>query len=244
MPVMKIVALVPARGGSKRIESKNLQLIGGMTLVERKVVQLRQAPSICEVYVGSDDERILEAGARAGAVPIMRNPIACDEAVSPANVMIADFVSRVEADVIVWAHCTNPFIYAEQYGAAVARFLSNKGRGYDSLLSVTKIQAHMWNHHGFPCNYDPYAPKHTLARDLDPVFFQDGGIFIQDASDFRQNSYFFGRRPFLHELDAMTGFDINTPDELEMARLIQPTMDARAEFAAAAGSLIARHQAA
>jgi CMP-N-acetylneuraminic acid synthetase len=239
---MRIVALVPARGGSKRIESKNLQLIGGKTIVERKVIQLRQVQSIHEVYVGSDDKRILDAGARAGAIPVIRNPIACDEAVSPANVMIADFVMRVEADVIIWAHCTNPFIYGEHYSAAIEQFLTNKSQGYDSLLSVTKIQSHMWNRHGFPCNYNPYAPKHTLARDLDPVYFQDGGIFIQDASDFRQNSYFFGRRPFLHELDAMTGFDINTPYELEMARLIQPMMDARAGFVG--HEVIARNRAA
>jgi CMP-N-acetylneuraminic acid synthetase len=239
---MKIVALVPARCGSKRIESKNLQLIGGTSIVERKVGQLRQAKLIHEVYVGSDGKAILDAGVRAGAIPVMRDPVACDEAVSPANVMIADFVKRVEADVIVWAHCTNPFIYGEQYDAAIERFLANENQGYDSLLSVTKIQSHMWNHHGFPCNYNPYGPRHTLARELEPVYFQDGGIFIQHAADFRRNSYFFGRRPFLYQLDAMTGFDINTPDELEMARLIQPLMDSRAGFAGS--DMSARNRAA
>jgi len=225
----QISAFIPARGGSIRVPNKNLAILGGCSLLARKIVQLKEA-GILSIYVGSDSQDILVEAERFGAVPILRDVDACDEQKSSANDMIRDFLARARAEHVLWAHCTNPFIYADIYKKAVSSYFNCISAGYDSMLSVTKIKSHMWSKHGFPLNYNPYLEKHTLAKELDPVYFQDGGFFMQPYINAIENSYFFGRRPYLFEVDSINGFDINTPDELRMARILSKCMDDMMRF--------------
>lgn len=228
---MEVVALIPARGGSVRVKNKNLLQMGGLSLLARKIIQLKGA-GVDKVYVGSDNLDILKESEKFGAIPIERDPVACDESRSCANDMIKDFVERITGDIAIWAHCTNPFLYSSHYINALEEFQDKviNANIFDSLLSVTKIQSHMWNEKKQPENYNPWAKTHTLAKDLAPVYFQDGGIFIQKLQDFRANSYFFGTRPYLYEVDYISSFDINFPEEVEMANLIFHGLDKKNEF--------------
>lgn len=225
------IALIPVRAGSKRVENKNLAVVGGITLLERKIIQLQEA-DITEIYVGSDSEEYLKIAKNRGAIPIRRDDRACDESVASANQMISDFSSRIDGDKIaLWCHCTNPFIYSSIYRDALNVFLEKfNANKYDSLISTFKVQSHMWNENFTPANYDPYKEKHTLAKELSPVYFQDGGIFIQKLSEMKLNSYFFGAKPYLYEIDYINSLDINTVDELKMATLIAPILDRANNF--------------
>lgn len=72
---------------------------------------------------------------------------------------------------------------------------------------------------GGPINYDPWAKHHTLARDLPPVLFQDGAIFIQPRGQMLANRYFFGRHPLLFTVpDAEVG-DIDTRRDYDLCTL-------------------------
>ncbi|MGG5890606.1 cytidylyltransferase domain-containing protein [Falsiroseomonas sp. HC035] len=221
----RILALMPVRRGSVRIPNKNLQLMAGQPLVVRKVKQLQQSRHVTQVVVGTNCPEARSLALAAGASVVDRDEAACDEAVSPANIMIGDFVKRVNADIIVWSHCTNPFLYARHYDAAIDAFLEAETEGADSLLSVIRMQSHMWNEHGFPINYNPYGPKHALAKTLAPVFFQDGGIFIQRHANMLLNSYFFGRQPKLFEVEFPYSHDINVRSDLEIGRALAPMLD-------------------
>lgn len=222
---MSTIALIPARGGSTRVLRKNLQPIGGDTLVGRKIKQL--LPVMDEVYVGSEDAAILDEARRCGAVAIRRGGLACDETRCNAKDMIADFVARVKPhpdDIIVWAHCTNPFVYPAQYDDGVHNFSHAESQGRDSLFTTQQVQRHMWVR-GQPFNFNPLAPSHVVASELEPVYFQDGAMFIQRASSFINNSYFYGPKAVLMSMPYLCSFDIDTPDELMAAQCLQPLMD-------------------
>lgn len=227
---MKVAALIPARAGSVRVVNKNVRLLGGLPLLARKVLQLRDA-SVGQVFVGSDSPDYIKLAEAYGAVGVLRDPTACDEAQASANEMIADFVIKIpqDFDVILWAHCTNPFLFAKQYDAALKLFKSRDDR-FDSLLSVQKIQNHLWSQELKPINYDPWSPRHTLAKDLDPIFMQSGGIFIQRREEMCRNSYFFGANPQFIVHDEIEAFDINTEEEFRRAELLQAAVDEVAGF--------------
>ncbi len=231
MNLKEVVALIPARAGSVRVKDKNLMMLNSTTLIARKIKQLKDA-GIGQVYVGSDSDLILDEAQKNGAIAIHRDPLACDESKSSANDMIRDFSQRVEGEFAIWAHCTNPFVYGNHYIEALNIFfdLAVKKKQYDSLISVTKIQSHMWSDEKKPVNYNPWAEKHTLAKDLKPVYFQDGAIFIQKLKDFQTNHYFFGNNPYLYELDYLASFDINFPEDLNLAKILVEKMDSINQF--------------
>ena len=146
----------------------------------------------------------------------------CDEAVCPANEMIGDMCDRISTGIVVWVHCTNPLISPETYDRAVDVFLGNQGSiwgSYDSLVSVDVVREHLWKD-GEPLNYDPWAKNHTLAKDLPALFKQNGAIFIQTHKQMSQNSYFFGKKPYLFVTPPNESIDINTPLDLGVARAL------------------------
>lgn len=216
-------AIVVARGGSVRLPGKALRPFGDSTLVGHKIDTLRQVggvPGITRVVCGSDDEAILREAEQHGALPVVRDPRCCDEARSTANEMIADMLHRIEpCNVVLWAHPTNPLIRPETYQRAIDAFLAAERDGFDSLMSVRVEQRHAW-HRGEPLNFHPRATRHPLASELEPVLFQDGGIFINRFESMRDRAYFYGDRPFAFPLDPIEGLDIDTPRDYELACLL------------------------
>lgn len=212
----KIAAIIPAKGTSKRVKNKNLQDINNETLVGRKIKQLMRSKLIDEVFVGSDSNEILELSKTNGAIPILREAYFCNEELASANEMIADLVSRVESDIIVWAHCTNPFVDEDIYDKAIIEFFENKN-SYDSLVSVTSIRNHFW-YKGEPLNFNPNSKRHPFASELETLFYQNGAIFIQSKDSFVSNSYFYGKLPYLFQIPEKLAFDINTEEEMDLAR--------------------------
>jgi CMP-N,N'-diacetyllegionaminic acid synthase len=210
---MSTIAIVVARGGSTRLPNKALLPFAGVTLIAHKVRTLKACPAIDRVIVGSDSEAILMEAVRHGAESVRRDDYHCDERVCSANEMIADMVGRVpglaDDDVVVWAHPTNPLVRAETYAAAVQEFGYRRASGQnDSLMSVTPVRRHAWSGDR-PLNYNPWAPVHTFASQLDPIRFQDGAIFIQTAADFRRTRYFFGREPYPFDVPWQEGWDVD-----------------------------------
>jgi CMP-N-acetylneuraminic acid synthetase len=202
------VAVVVARGGSRRIPDKALLPFGTSTLLGHKVDQLKRCANVDRVIVGSDSDAILLEAFCHGAETIKRDPYYCDESQCSANQMIGDMVGRIDADddtVVLWAHPTNPLIHPETYDAAISHFRKSN---CDSLLSVSKAQRHAWMH-GHPINYDPRGSVHTPASQCATIYFQDGGIFIQTLGRFKATSYFFGDDPQLFVLDDAEATDID-----------------------------------
>jgi len=214
---MNIAALIPVRKGSIRIPNKNLQLIGDTTLLGRKIQQLKQCSKINTIYVGTDGEELASEADKYGVEVIYRDPVCCDESVASANMMIADFVKRVSCDIVVWVHVTNPFVESATYDSAVTKFVEKQEKGFDSLISVLAMQEHLWTPNYYPLNYNPYKERHTLAKELPAYFRQTGAFFIQHHAAMKNNSYFFGKRPYLYRTTELEAIDINTPYDLSLA---------------------------
>lgn len=217
---MKIAALVPVRKGSTRIQNKNLARVGGETLLSRKLFQLKQSSFITDIYVGTDGEELAKEADKHKVNVVYRDPVCCDESVASANMMIADFVKRVDADIVVWVHVTNPFVEGATYDSAIKTFLNEQLKGFDSLISVLALQEHLWTPNYYPLNYNPYKERHTLAKELPAYYKQTGAFFIQPHQAMKNNSYFFGKRPYLFKTSEIEAIDINTPYDLKLANAI------------------------
>ncbi|MCP4355079.1 MAG: acylneuraminate cytidylyltransferase family protein [Proteobacteria bacterium] len=214
----EVVAIIPAKDDSKRIKRKNFRELSGKSLLGRKITQLKNSKYIDRVVVGSKSLEVLEEAKRYGAETVTEEEYIQTQS---SNKMIHNLVSRVETDIVVWAHCTNPFIETKTYDNAIELFSSNlETCEYDSLVSVYKVQEHLWGTDKKPMNYNPYAETHPLAKELPVLYAQDGGIFIQPHKQMLENSYFFGKKPYLFEMSANEILDINVEKELKIAEIL------------------------
>ena len=193
----------------------------GTTLLGYKIKKLQECEELGEIIVGSDCDEILAHAEQLGAKPVKRPDEVCDESICSANKMIGDLCGRIKTDVVVWTHCTNPNISAATYDHAIETFLNN--RNYDSLISVDLVQEHLWKDWGdmrYPLNYNPWAKEHTLAKDLSPLYKQNGAFFIQSHENALKNSYFFGENPQLFLTDLSESTDINTEIDFKIAEFL------------------------
>ena len=216
-----ISAVIPAKKTSVRLPNKNMRPFKGTTLLGYKIKKLQECEELGEIIVGSDCDEILAHAEQLGAIPVKRPDEVCDEEVCSANKMIGDLCGRIKTDVVVWTHCTNPNISPATYDHAIETFLNN--RNYDSLISVDLVQEHLWKDWGdmrYPLNYNPWAKEHTLAKDLSPLYKQNGAFFIQSHDNALKNSYFFGDNPQLFLTDWTESTDINTETDFKIAEFL------------------------
>lgn len=214
--------LIPVRGGSKRIPRKNMLVLNGETLIARKI---RQVSPLGKVYVGSDDDEMLDEARRHGAIAVRRKMT--NEGHDSANSMIAEFTGLVEpCTTVVWCHVTNALLSTETYKRAIDEFYKGLQNGYDSLVSVHEIHGHYWN-------ADMRTPlynvtwcrnvRHLCANELPPLYEQTGGIFIQPYEQIKRNNYFFGDRPWLFVEPENEFCDINTMRDWEVCKALAST---------------------
>ena len=220
---MKISALIPAKIKSERIPNKNLKKIGKFTLIENKIIQLLSSKKINKIFVGTNSNKIKKLASKYDVEIIDREDQFCGTNDKndnfTANNMIHNFCSKIESDIVVWAHCTNPLVDGSLYDEAVNLFIQNeKMKKYDSLASVDRIQNHIFNKNLKPLNFNPYGHRHPLALELDPLFALNGAIFIQRHKAMLKNKYFFGKKPYLFEIPQNKSIDINNPEDLDLCK--------------------------
>lgn len=240
---MNVTAIIPAKGTSKRLPDKNMQGFAGSTLVGHKIEQLKQCRHIDDIVVATDCEKIAAEAKLHGASVRMQDAYHCDEDQCPLKERWRNIVARVETDVVVWAHCTNPLCTPDLYDWALEAFYI-RSDDRDSLCSVTKIQRHAWKffdwlvasekneperYRGYqPVNFDPWGDRHPFASELDPYYFQNGAIFIQPHRQMLENAYFYGENPFLFEINQPHDLDIDTQEDLDLAKMIWRGMEVAA----------------
>ncbi len=166
---MKTVAFVPIRLNSRRVEGKNLRLLGGRPLMTYILDTLRDCERIDETYVYCSDPDI--ARHLPDGVKFLRRDPALDSDSTLGEEIYDAFTREVDADIYVLAHATSPFIRRATVDDAVARVGCGE---YDSAFSAERIQTFAW-YEGRTLNYSPERVPRT--QDLEPVFVETSAFF-------------------------------------------------------------------
>ncbi len=214
-----IIAIIPARGGSKGIPGKNVTLLHGLPLVAHSILAAKAVPEITTVYVSTDDERIA-AVSRAHGAEVIERPadIAGDTASSESALLHAldalASAGRPEPDAVVFLQATSPL---RQQGE-VARALSTFWReNADSLFSATAAHGFMWRVESSgprPLNYDPTARPRRQDAPTDVI--ENGSIYIFKPSVLRAYNSRLGGKIAVHVMRPQESFQIDDPWDLDL----------------------------
>lgn len=142
----RVLAVIPARGGSKGVPAKNLAPVGGVPLVARAVRACVDARLVTDVVVSTDDHVIAETARTAGAEVVLRPAaIAGDTATSEAAVLHAmdahEALHGEAVDVVLLVQCTSPFLTPEDVDGVAAAVAEH---GADTAVTVAPFYGFIW----------------------------------------------------------------------------------------------------
>ena len=213
-----IVAIVPMRHDSERVAGKNYRPLGGRPLFHHILETLAACPRIARTVIDTDSDLIREDAARAfPQVEVAERPEVLRGGAIPMNDVLLNDVRRIEADLYLQTHSTNPLLRPESVTRAIDEFLA-AGDAYDSLFGVTRLQARLWSADGEPINHD----RDTLLRtqDLPPVFEENSCLYLFSRQSLERHGNRIGERPLLFELPRDEAWDIDDELDFQMAEAL------------------------
>jgi pseudaminic acid cytidylyltransferase len=177
----KTVAIITARGGSKRIPRKNIKLFNGKPIIAYAIEAAIHSGIFAEIMVSTDDEEISDVGKQYGAtVPFMRTFKTSDDHATTADVLKEVLQSyRQRGKEFEYACCiypTAPFITSEKLMNAFSKLIDT---GADTILPVTRFSFPIWRSFKMENEKVSYNwPEFALKRSQDlPTAFHDCGQF-------------------------------------------------------------------
>lgn len=212
-----VIAIIPARGGSKRIPRKNLLPFAGKPLVIHSVEDALGARLVHRTIVSTDDAEIAAVSREAGAEVIDRPAeLAGDTATSEsALVHVLDVIRQRgerEPDLVVFLQCTSPQREPADIDAAIA-LLENTGA--DSLLSATRCRRYLWHMkdgNAVPFNYD--YRRRWREQDFPEQFMENGSIYVFRPSVLRDGNNRLGGKIVIYEMNEESKLQIDVPEDL------------------------------
>jgi CMP-N,N'-diacetyllegionaminic acid synthase len=226
-----MIALIPARGGSKGIPRKNLSELNGRPLIAWTIDRALTSGVFDRLIVSTDDPEIAEVARYEGAeVPFLR-PAELSGDATPAIKVISHTLEALGSDLldsftgVAYLQPTSPFRTAGQLQRAVALYADHRP---DTLVSVQQVPHNMVSSAQMvPVDNDHLLwleppTGQVLRRQEKAVSYARNGpaILIVSAEDVLNHGRLYGERIMGYEMDRLSSLDIDNPLDLEMARAL------------------------
>ncbi|MEK7409892.1 MAG: acylneuraminate cytidylyltransferase [Actinomycetota bacterium] len=216
-----IVAVIPARGGSKGIPDKNLQTVGGVPLLVRAIRSCQAANQIDLVVVSTDNDQIATMALEAGA-KVIRRPaeLSTDKSTSEAALLhvLGELEKEgIQPDLLAFVQCTTPFVEPSDIDGTV-QLLSS----FDSALTVAPSHRFVWKHdeskNGTGVNHSPL--QRFRRQELPPEFIETGGVYAMKTAGLVANGHRFFGKIGLHVVPVDRAIEIDDYSDLSIARAL------------------------
>jgi len=220
---MKIISIIPARGGSKGIPRKNIKKLGNKPLIVHTIEHSLLSKLVDDTIVSTDDKKIKEISKKSGARVIERpKELASDIVQTEPVLKHAINVLKEEGnlpDITVFLQCTSPIRKKDDIDKAVTLLIENN---LDSVFSVMENYSFIWkkqNNEIVPIN-EEYYNKRPRRQDKVPEYIENGSIYVFKTNKFlSSNNRICGKKgvyimPFEQSLEIDNFFDFWLCDKI------------------------------
>jgi CMP-N,N'-diacetyllegionaminic acid synthase len=219
----KVLAIIPARSGSKGIPGKNIRLLVGKPLLAHTIEQACAATQVSRVVVSTDGQEIAQVAQQYGAEVIWRpDDLSGDTASSESALIHALSVleeqEEYSPDLIVFLQCTSPIRHPDDIDRAVQKLLDTRS---DALVSVVRSHRFYWREvggQGESINYD-YRQR-PRRQDREPEYQENGSIYVFKPWVLKEFKNRLGGKIALYEMDAWSAIDIDDPEDFALCEWI------------------------
>lgn len=213
----KTIVIIPARGGSKRLPGKNIQLLGGIPLVAHSILYAQKYKFIDAVYVSTDDDEIKKVGIQYGASVIDRPDFLSGD-FEPTVSALKHVLESIDGDVknIVLLQATNPLRPQNLLQEAFAVF---QEKNVDSLFTVSRSYHKLGkiiDNKFISFNYK----IGQRSQDLDPLYYENGLLYIVKSSVILNNEIITNESLPFQVNHPFANVDIDAQDDFEYAEYL------------------------
>ncbi len=223
----KVLALIPARGGSKGVPGKNILSIGGKPLIQWTIDAARKSRFIDRLILSSDDPQTMAIAAAGGCeVPFQRDASLAGDAASSVDVVV-DALERVPGyDIVVLLQPTSPLRSTADIDGALERLDSS---GASACVTVRAAEDHPYwtfyaDEHGYLAHYAEPAAVPTRRQDLPMAWCLNGAVYVAKIDEFLEFRSFLTAQTVCYPMPSERSLDIDTPIDVE--RLISTIQNA------------------
>lgn len=228
---MRILALIAARSGSKRLPGKNIRLLGGKPLIVWSIHVAKEISEICDILISTDDPAIAAIGRDVGAyVPWLRPAELSTDTASLVDVALHALdwyeAEKGAIDGLLLLQPTSPFRTQVTVQRGIELFSKH---GHQAVLGVSSTHAHpMWSLKMEGDCLVPFMREHGLeirSQDLPPAYVVNGSFYLASPAQLRASHSFVGDKiiPLLIGSPKET-VDIDTEWDWEIAEYIATSL--------------------
>lgn len=209
----KIIAVIPARGGSKGVPQKNIRDAGGKPLIAWVIQAAKKSSYIDRLVLSSDDDRIIAIAREWGCEAPFRRPdtLARDDS-STIDVILHALETIPDYDIVVLLQPTSPLVEASDIDACIEKLFETSAKTCVSMTEPGKSPYWM-----FTLDPDglifPLMDKSFLTRrrqELPVVFIPNGAVYVAFTDWLALNRSFYGRETACHVMPEERSIDIDT----------------------------------
>jgi len=208
---MNVIALIPARCGSKSIPLKNIRSFCGKPLIYWNILALENTPEVDEIYVATDcvkiEEVVLSFGFRKTKV-YQRKPENAKDVSSTESVMLEFIDQRAisENNLMLLVQATSPLTTPADFSNGLRKIKDG-----DSLLSCVRQKRFYWNPDGTSKNYD-YRNR-PRRQDFDGELMENGAFYINSVGNIMRDKNRLSGKILIHEMEDYTAVELDEPDD-------------------------------
>ena len=219
-----VLAVIPARGGSKRLHRKNVLSLAGKSLIIWTIEAAIKSKYIDKIIVSSEDKEILKISLEAGAEIIKRpQELATDEASTFS--VVNDVISRMESqfDYVTLLQPTSPLRNNEHVDESFDLLV---GKNADAVISVCEtVHSPLWANtlpeDGSMENFLNDGIINKRSQDIEKYYRLNGAIYISRIEKFLNESTFFLKKNiYSYEMDINASIDVDTIIDFELCKIL------------------------
>jgi CMP-N,N'-diacetyllegionaminic acid synthase len=220
----RFLAIIPARGGSKRLPRKNILDLAGKPLISWTIEAARQSKYLDGIIVSTDDEEIAEVASSCGASVVIRPDDLASDTASSLDVVFHAIESQViNYDYILLLQPTSPLRSYNHINEAIELLFDKKA---DAVVSVCETEhsplwANVLPENGNMDNFLVSDVKNKRSQDLPSFYTLNGALYLVDKNKLQsEKSFFLDKNTYAYLMSREDSIDIDTLLDFQIADLI------------------------
>jgi len=202
---MDYAIIIPAQELNKYHKLGDLAPFGDTTLLEWKISQCKEFTKNSQIYISSNSEII-----RNIALYEQVNFIQKDENCNYKD-MVNNAVDQVDAEIIIWANTTSPFIGSSIYKNMYKKL---KNSNSSSIVSVEMKKEYLF----YKNKKLNFSTEFISREDIEPIYIMTNGCYITYKDEILKNGHLVGSKPILYEVDSFVSTEIKDINDYSIAK--------------------------